>query len=65
MIGTNPAVDCRLLSAIVRGYGLTAESEGVDIALRTLVGYPRTTRSLPNTRGKTPILDRSYEVSSG
>jgi Arc/MetJ family transcription regulator len=60
MIGTNPAVDSRLLSAVVRYYGLRVESEGADIALRTLVGYPRPTDSLPDTRGTTPILERAY-----
>ncbi|HDL41830.1 MAG TPA: hypothetical protein ENG98_02300 [Actinobacteria bacterium] len=63
MIGSNPAVDCRLLSAIVSGYGLTAESEGADIALRVLVGYPRGTEALPDIRGTPPRIDRTYDTT--
>ena len=62
MIAVTPGIDSRLLSAVVRGYGLTGDAEGLDIALRILVGYPRESEYLPDIRGTTPSINPTEHV---
>lgn len=62
MIAVTPGIDSQLLSAVVRGYGLTGDAEGLDIALRILVGYPRESEYLPDIRGTTPSIDPTEHV---